>query len=151
MSRPNEERAGDTVVARRAALWILVSMDINRSGPEPLLTDMFVTLTDMDELIGESWPQIETRVRGVWGMWDALNEQIQELSPRWKLDRMATVDRNILRLGAWELLDGFSAPLETINACVDLGKEYGEKGTPGFVNGLLDQLCQDHQISLKRG
>jgi N utilization substance protein B len=151
MSRQDGKREAEAVVARRAALWVLVSMDINGSGPDPLLMDMYTTMTEVDELVIASWPQVEERVQGVWAMWDALNEQVQELSPRWKLDRMATVDRNILRLGAWELLDGYAAPLETINACVELGKEYGEKGTPGFVNGLLDQLCQDHQIPLRRG
>ena len=145
-AQPNEEN-----VARRAALWILVSMDISNTGPEPLLTNTYSTMIELDERVSEVWDRVEERVSGVWEAWDALNEEVQGLSPRWKLERMATVDRNILRLGAWELLQSYRGPLEVINAYVDLSKEYGEKNTPGFVNGLLDQLCQDHKIALRRG
>lgn len=145
-AEPNEEN-----VARRAALWVLVSMDISSAGPEPLLTNTYSTMVELDERVSEVWEQVEERVSGVWEAWDALNEEVQSLSPRWKLERMATVDRNILRLGAWELLQNYRGPLEVINAYVDLSKEYGEKNTPGFVNGLLDQLCQDHKIALRRG
>ena len=62
---------------------------------------------------------------------------------------MAPIDRNILRLGAWELLHAKSSPLPVINACVDLGKEFGEKSTSGFINGLLDELCKANDVALK--
>ena len=61
---------------------------------------------------------------------------------------MATIDRNILRLGAWELLSGDQPPRAVINACIELGKDYGEQGTPAFINGLLDELCRRHEIPI---
>ena len=70
------------------------------------------------------------------------------MSPHWKLERMASIDRNILRLGAWEILTNHRSPIVVINACVELGKLYGEKDTPGFINGLLDQLCKNHKIKV---
>ena len=62
--------------------------------------------------------------------------------------RMARVDRNILRVGAFELMAGLTPPRDVIYDCVELAKRYGEKQTPRFVNGVLDQLCRNQGISL---
>jgi len=143
MSEP--DRRQDRV-ARRVALWVLFAMDVTHSEPEPLMTDMFSTAMDLEEDTPDAWEFVEARVLGVFERLDALNEEIQGLSPRWRLGRMGTIDRNLLRLGAWEILQEFRRPVDVINDCVDLAKDYGEKTTPGFVNGLLDQLCKNHGI-----
>ena len=49
---------------------------------------------------------------------------------------------------SWESYRITSSPIVVINACVELGKLYGEKDTPGFINGLLDQLCKNHKIKV---
>ncbi len=69
-------------------------------------------------------------------------------SKRWKVKRMAAIDRNILRIGVFELLDGRLPPRDVIYDCVDLAKKYGDVPTPRFVNGILDQVCRDHDIKL---
>ncbi|MEM1348490.1 MAG: transcription antitermination factor NusB [Myxococcota bacterium] len=143
MSEPDKRKDR---VARRVALWTLFAMDVTCSEPEPLMTDLFSTAMDLEEGAPEVWEHVESRVLGVFERLDLLNEEIQELSPRWRLGRMGTIDRNLLRLGAWEILQEFRRPVEVINDCVELAKEYGEKTTPGFVNGLLDQLCKNHGI-----
>ena len=58
----------------------------------------------------------------------------------WVLDRLATVDRNILRLAAWEMLHGGTPAAVVINEAVELGKRFGGEESGGFVNGVLDGL-----------
>ncbi len=139
---------GKDAAARRVALWLLWAADVtSRAGTEVLLESRN-TAIDVEPRVATRWREVEARVQGVSDRLEMLNEQVQAVSPRWKLERMASIDRNILRLGAWEILTNHRAPLVVINACVELGKLYGEKDTPGFINGLLDQLCKNHQIKV---
>ena len=140
------EMQGYEEAARQAALWALYALDVTQVGTDEALTHAYTTYVELTPELGEHWEDVVTRVEGVTGMLEALDDQIQQVSPRWKLERMASIDRNILRLGAWEILSSFRTPIATINACVEIGKVYGEKGTPAFINGLLDQLCKNHRI-----
>ena len=73
-----------------------------------------------------------------------LDRRLQEASTNWRVSRMPFVDRNILRLGAFELLNLDKVPANvTINEAVELAKKYGTKETKGFVNGLLDRIARD--------
>ena len=136
--------------ARRAALWLLYVLDTTGGEAHDILATSRATVEDLQPELAEHFGLLRERFLGVARGWDAINGEVQKVSPRWKIDRMAIVDRNILRLGAWEILHGKIPPLETINECVELAKDYGSKNTPGFVNGLLDQLCKDHGIPIKR-
>lgn len=62
----------------------------------------------------------------------------------WKLERMSRVDRNILRLAAWELLfvPEIAAPI-VLNEAIELAKKFGTEESGAFVNGLLDRLAQE--------
>lgn len=134
--------------ARRAALWMLYGMDVANLWSARAMEQSRLTAAELEPEIDVLWPAVAERVEGVLAMRITLDEQIQRVSPRWKVDRMAYVDRNILRLGAWELLDQEIAPIIVINACVELAKEFGDKTTPGFINGLLDQFCKNHKITI---
>ncbi len=142
-------------VARQAALLVLCAIDITDGDVEQALQDYPASLADQETLAEHSgkvraqWTEVARRVRGVHAHLEELNDEIRTVSPRWKIERMAPVDRTILRLGIWEMIHGKIPPFLVINACVELAKLYGEKGTPAFVNGLLDQTCQNHQIAIK--
>ncbi|MEZ4459734.1 MAG: transcription antitermination factor NusB [bacterium] len=142
-------------LARHGALLVLCGLDISGGSVAEALRDYPSSLADEETLEGKSaevrksWPQIQERVLGVHEQLDALNDEIRSVSPRWKIERMAPVDRSILRLGIWDILFNQCLPLAVINDCVELAKSYGEKGTPAFVNGLLDQVCQNHGIAIK--
>jgi N utilization substance protein B len=82
------------------------------------------------------------------GKTDEVDAIVQSASPRWKIARMAVVDRNILRIGVLELLQAEIPPKDTIYDCVALARQYGDKDSYRFVNGLLDQVCKDRDISL---
>lgn len=134
--------------ARRVSLWMLFAIDLTAQPAEELLFSSYSTLSELEPELSEAWELIEQRVTGIHEDLPGLNAKVQSLSPRWKLERMALIDRNILRLGVYEILELGCSPLHVINTCVELAKSYGEKGTPAFVNGLLDQLCKNHDITV---
>ena len=75
---------------------------------------------------------------------DRVDETIRRVSQHWRLERMTRVDRNILRLGTYELLAIAEIPRRvTLNEAVELAKRFGSDGSPGFVNGILDRIASD--------
>lgn len=80
-------------------------------------------------------------VEGVRSHQQALDACIAERATNWTLDRIALVDRNILRLGAFELLFCPEVPREVvINEAVELGKRYSTAQSGAFINGILGHL-----------
>ncbi len=135
--------------AQRAALWLLYAMDVSGGTAEDALSAARGTVGELDGDSADYWPQVQARVRGYAAEAERIDKIVQDVSPRWKLARMARIDRNILRLGAWEIVCAKLPPIAVIDACVDLAKEYGDKGTGAFVNGLLDQICKDHGLKMR--
>lgn len=71
-----------------------------------------------------------------------IDELISAASKNWRIDRMSRVDRNILRLGACELLTFKDVPLKVvINEAVELAKRFGTAESSAFVNGVLDRIA----------
>jgi len=82
--------------------------------------------------------QLVSEVRGQLSVLDA---PIREHSANWRLERMAIVDRNILRLGAYELMQTDTPLPIVVNEAVDLARRFGSDPSPAFVNGILDALA----------
>ena len=75
---------------------------------------------------------------------EEIDEIIQKFSDNWILDRMTVIDRNILRMGACELLFNFSTPPKVvINEAIDIAKKYGNEDSPEFINGILDKVYNE--------
>ena len=75
---------------------------------------------------------------------EEIDEIIQKFSDHWILDRMTVIDRNILRMGACELLFNFSTPPKVvINEAIDIAKKYGNEDSPDFINGILDKVYNE--------
>lgn len=140
----------DQEKAREVALWILYGMDVSEQLGASALDAYYPIAHDLAPNSAEIWAEIEARVEGVVGELERIDEEIQKVSPRWRVQRMAVIDRNILRVGTWELFHADTPAIVVINACVELAKDYGEQNTPAFVNGLLDQICKDHGIQVTR-
>jgi N utilization substance protein B len=71
-----------------------------------------------------------------------VDELIASASKNWRIDRMSRVDRNILRLGACELLAFRDIPVKVvINEAVELAKRFGTAESSAFVNGVLDRIA----------
>ncbi len=83
-------------------------------------------------------------VRGVAGELEKVDEVIRKASTNWRLERMARVDRNVLRIGAWELLQRSDVPRAVIlDEAVELAKRFGSEESGAFVNGVLDRVASE--------
>jgi len=88
---------------------------------------------------------IRDLVTGVLQRRSRVDEIINRFSKGWKIQRMAMVDRNILRLGIYELCFHPDIPPKVaINEAVELAKRFGDANSPAFVNGILDSVYRKH-------
>ena len=86
----------------------------------------------------------EALLRGVADNLERIDETIRKVSHHWRLERMMRVDRNILRLATYELLERDDIPRRvTLNEAIELAKRFGAEGSAGFVNGVLDRIATD--------
>lgn len=81
-------------------------------------------------------------VLGVCAERDVIDAKLQSVSHNWKLARMSVVDRNVLRIAAFELGAGSAPPEVVINEAVELARRFGDDGSPRFVNGILGALLE---------
>jgi transcription antitermination protein NusB len=85
----------------------------------------------------------EGLVQGLLARWAEIDGTIADTSARWRLERMALVDRNVLRLAAFELAGRPRTPRPVILAeAVRLARRYGSERSPGFVNGVAEALAR---------
>lgn len=84
----------------------------------------------------------EELIRGVISHREDLDASIQTQSDNWKVERMAKVDRNVLRLGAFELLHTETPGRVVINEAIEVARTFGAESSPAFVNGILDKLAR---------
>lgn len=83
-------------------------------------------------------------VLGVWSSLERVDQVIVRASKNWRLDRMTRVDRNVLRIGTWELLNKPDVPRAVIlDEAVELAKRFGTEESGAFVNGVLDKIATD--------
>ena len=73
----------------------------------------------------------------------ALDDHIERAAQHWRLERLAAVDRAILRLGVLELLGGATPPRVVLDETVRLARWFGGVKSPAFVNGVLDRVARD--------
>lgn len=85
----------------------------------------------------------EATLRGVWTHREEIDGLIRKAADNWRLERMTLVDRNILRLGAYEIRHSDDIPfVVAINEAVDLGKRFGSEDSGSFINGVLDRISE---------
>ncbi|MCL2506636.1 MAG: transcription antitermination factor NusB [Endomicrobia bacterium] len=79
--------------------------------------------------------------KGVCAKREEIDLLIAKYAQNWEIDRMATVDRNIIRLAAYEIIDMPGTPINVIiDEAVEISKKYSTKDSSKFVNGILDKL-----------
>lgn len=127
--------------AREIALQILFQTEFTSQIP----------LSQFVELYGEKFEQeavkyAELLVNGVKSNLEKIDAMISSNSAHWSLNRIALVDKNILRIAIFEMK--FSSeqikPGIAINEAVDIAKKYGSTDSASFVNGLLDNISKGH-------
>jgi N utilization substance protein B len=83
-----------------------------------------------------------TLIDGVQAHLADIDKMIEEHSHNWRLDRMQRIDRNVLRIGVYELKHLPEIPRKvTINEAVELAKTFGNEASSSFINGLLDRIA----------
>jgi transcription antitermination protein NusB len=126
--------------AREAALQMLYQIDLSGEDPEQ-------AIALYQQCLGESEDADDFAlelVRGWAQKRDVVDAKVREVSQHWRLERMARVDRNILRLATFELLGMAAIPAKvTLNEAVELAKRFGDEQSPAFVNGVLDRIASD--------
>jgi len=89
---------------------------------------------------------VEETLRGVMEHLPDLDETINRYALGWRVERLAVLDRNILRLGLYELLHAPDIPAEvSIDEAVELAKKYGTENAQSFINGILDRVWKDSE------
>ncbi|MCB9778877.1 MAG: transcription antitermination factor NusB [Alphaproteobacteria bacterium] len=134
--------------AREYALQVLYSADLAEVSVGDALRGLWAGQMD-GELAARPAESAEVEFaeglcRGVESRRDEIDALIEKASANWRLQRMPVVDRNILRLAAYELLAMQDIPASvSINEGVELAKAFGEKESRAFVNGILDRIAYE--------
>ena len=135
-SRPQGAH-GSRSKGRELALKFLFGTDLRGRSDMEVLDDFVVH----QDARGPSVDFARALIAGILETWEPLNGVIETMAKNWALRRMATTDRNILRLGCYELLCKPETPAGVvINEAVELAKKYGTSNSGAFVNGILDRI-----------
>jgi N utilization substance protein B len=85
----------------------------------------------------------EDLATGAFGSMNAIDALVRAAADNWKLERLLSVDRALLRLGGYELAQRLDTPKEVVlDECINLAKTYGSEESASFVNGVLDRLAR---------
>ena len=141
--------------SREFALQILYEMDVAGPSLEDALEDFWLDRSDLalsnsekeaveqDKQENDIRDYTERLVRGTLEKRKDIDPTIERYAENWEMGRMALVDRNILRLAAYEMLFVEEIPVKVaINEAVELAKRYGEADSSKFVNGILDRIAK---------
>ena len=132
---------GARSTAREAALQMLYALETNGGSASSVIDDFWreAPADDADER-----RYADDLVRGVAESLVQLDEVIRAASQNWRIERMARVDRNVLRMGAFELLNRNEVPRAVIlDEAVEVAKRFGNEDSGAFVNGVLDRVADD--------
>jgi N utilization substance protein B len=125
--------------AREVALQLLFQRDHNPGVGRPAVEQFVRDRLRGDELV----PFCLSLYDGVIAHQSEIDRRLAETAENWRLPRMAAVDRNVLRLGSFELLfTTETPPAVALNEAIELARRYGSANSPAFVNGVLDKLRQ---------
>lgn len=126
--------------AREVVLQILYQFDLNPDR-DPSEDQRFLQsrLHHNHELVSFA----DSLLSGVLRNREELDQQLAQRAVNWSLDRMAATDRNVLRLGAYEILLSDTPDRVAINEAVELARRFGSAQSSQFVNGVLDGFLKD--------
>ncbi len=127
-------------MAREAALQMLYAREATTATGEQVIYDYWREMPGDAE--GRAYA--DQLVLGVEKEVDVLDQRIAGASTNWRIERMTRVDRNLLRLGAWELTHELDVPRAVIiDEVVEMAKRFSTEESSAFVNGVLDRIAED--------
>jgi N utilization substance protein B len=125
--------------SRELALQILYALDTN---PAVGIRETLQTFREeQSDVVSRVREFAEAIVRGVQEHRDVIDEAIKARSRNWSLARMPRVDLNVMRLATFELMFRSDIPKKvSINEAIEIARRFGDKESPSFVNGILDEI-----------
>lgn len=131
---------GNRRKSREAALQALYQIDLSKAEPKKALEQYWKNNPDTEGI--QDFANL--LVQGVTSHLTELDQLIEKHSTHWKLSRMACVDRNILRISAYELIYCKDIPASvSLNEAIEIGKKFGTEDSSAFINGILDNLSKE--------
>ena len=132
-------------LSRSVVLQSLFEWDVRGLSTEAALSCLARNTAEYAKAAGDV-PFMEELEKGVIERKGDLDLIIEKAAPEWPIDRISPVDRNVLRLGLWELLfaDRSKVPAKVaINEAIELGKVFGGENSGRFVNGVLGAVYKE--------
>jgi N utilization substance protein B len=121
--------------ARELALQLLYQFELTGTAPEEMQSHFEEWRNATDDIREFA----DVLLRGALDHCDEIDSHLGAQTAHWKLDRLAAVDRNILRLAIYELMfHGDTPPAVVIDEAIEIAKKFGAEGSARFVNGVLD-------------
>ena len=135
---------GKRSTARELALKFLYQTEFNSNSPDSELN----SFCDRANVSEEVQNFTQALIKNILFHKKEVDELLQKISANWAPDRMAVIDKNILRLGICELLfDPTTPPKVVINEAVEIAKKFGTEESPDFINGILDKVFKDSKVA----
>jgi N utilization substance protein B len=131
--------------SRRAALQVLYAVDLGarpRAESAPAAAEVFEGVAAHFDLHGGAHAFAKELALGVEAHREEVDARIGACARNWRLERMAAVDRNVLRLATYELLYTGTPRSVVIDEAVELAREFGSEASTAFVNGVLDAVAR---------
>lgn len=130
--------------SRHRALQILFQWDVARQPVEKAIDAFYYTL--YSEESDTPLPQddfMEQLVKGAAAKSVEIDEHLQKHSAHWRLERMSIVDRNILRLAVYEMMETATPPPVVIDEALELARRFSGDESVAFINGVLDAVRKE--------
>ena len=135
---------GKRRAARELALKFLYQTEFSSNSPDSELNS-FCERANVSEEIQDF---TQTLIKNIFIHKKEVDGLLKKISANWVPDRMAMIDKNILRLGICELLfDSTTPPKVVINEAVEIAKKFGTEESPDFINGILDKVYKDSKVA----
>jgi transcription antitermination protein NusB len=129
--------------AREVALQFLYQLDLHEVG-DPMPHEHEFWQRHPVDLDTQAFA--EALVRGSKQHQAKIDQLLAQYAEHWELDRMAVVDRNILRMAVYELLwQPEVPPKAAINEAIEIAKKFGTTESSRFINGVLDRILREHR------
>jgi transcription antitermination protein NusB len=131
---------GNRRKARELALNALFQAEMNATSA----VENFPLLCENFEINKKAIPYGRELVYGINEKWEEINAKIAESAVNWRVSRMSVLDRNIIRLAAYELMYKEEVPPRVaIDEAIELAKRYCTEDSPAFINGILDAILKN--------
>ncbi len=132
-------------LARVVSLQSLYQLDVQKLPTSAATATIVDPVAREAELSPEGTDYARRLTAGAWSTHERFDQMIAGVSAHWDVARMAVVDRNILRLALYELIEQPDVPARVvIDEAIELGREFGDAETPQFINGVLDAIWKTH-------